>query len=160
MNRDEDILFLFMTAHGARNHELDVQMFPFRFKPLSATAVREILDETGIKNRVIVVSACYAGGFIGPNQGPDTLIITAAHADKTSFGCRDGAEWTYFGQAFFKEAAAQTDSFEDAFRLASDRIREREQSEKLSPSEPQMFVGDGISAPLQALYRRVRRPGQ
>ena len=160
MNGDEDILFLFLTAHGARNSELDVQMFPFRFKPLSAADVREMLDATGIKNRVIVVSACYAGGFIPPNEGPDALIITAAHADRTSFGCRDGAEWTYFGQAFFSEALAQADSFEDGFRIASERVRDREQSEKLNASEPQMFIGERIKASLQALYQRVRRPSQ
>jgi hypothetical protein len=160
MNGDEDILFLFLTAHGARNSELDVQMFPFRFKPLSAADVREMLDATGIKNRVIVVSACYAGGFITPNEGPDALIITAAHADRTSFGCRDGAEWTYFGQAFFSEALAQADSFEDGFRIASERVRDREQSEKLNASEPQMFIGERVKASLQALYQRVRRTTQ
>ena len=160
MNGDEDILFLFLTAHGARNSELDVQMFPFRFKPLSAVDVREMLDATGIKNRVIVVSACYAGGFIPPNEGPDALIITAAHADQKSFGCRDGAEWTYFGQAFFSEALAQADSFEDGFRIASERVRDREQSEKLNASEPQMFVGERVKASLQAFYERVRRPAQ
>lgn len=160
MNRDEDILFLFLTAHGARNKELDVQMYPYRFKPLSAEDVRQMLDETGIKNRVIVVSACYAGGFIPANEGPDALIITAAHADKTSFGCRDGAAWTYFGQAFFSEALNQADSFDDAFRIASERVSSREQSEKLSASDPQISIGERIKAPLQAFYQRVRRSSQ
>jgi hypothetical protein len=155
MNRDEDVLLLFLTAHGAANHQLDVQMYPFRFQPLAAAELRAMLDATGIRNRVIVVSACYSGGFIPPNQDPHTLIITAAHADKTSFGCRDGAQWTYFGQAFFSEALSQTRSFEDAFHLASERIREREQTEKLDPSDPQMFAGALIGAPLQALYQTL-----
>jgi hypothetical protein len=30
-----------------------------------------------------------------------TLVITAAAADRPSFGCEDGATWTYFGDAFF-----------------------------------------------------------
>lgn len=158
MNRDEDVLLLFLTAHGASNHELEVQMFPFTFKQLSAKELREMLDSAGIKNRVLVVSACYAGGFIPPNQDPHTLIIAAAHAEKTSFGCRDGAQWTYFGQAFFSEALSQTNSFEDAFRVAAQRIREREGAERLEPSDPQMFVGERIGEPLQALYRTVRRP--
>jgi hypothetical protein len=39
------------------------------------------------------------------------LIITAsAEANKTSFGCTDDADFTYFGRAFFDEALRQEHS--------------------------------------------------
>jgi hypothetical protein len=46
------------------------------------------------------------------------LVITAADADHPSFGCRDKAKWTYFGDAFFNVALRQAKSLKDAFVVA------------------------------------------
>ena len=48
--------------------------------------LRETLDKSGIRWRVIVISACYSGSFIPAFTVSDTLIITASAADKTSLG--------------------------------------------------------------------------
>ena len=37
----------------------------------------------GIRHRVIAVSACYSGGWIGPLASDTTLVMTAADADST-----------------------------------------------------------------------------
>ena len=63
-----------------------------------------ILDLTRARHRVLIVSACYSGIFARALADPRTLVITAAAPDKPSFGCRDGATWTYFGDAFFNKA--------------------------------------------------------
>jgi len=154
MNLDEDVLALVLTSHGSPDHRLAVALPPYRFDDLEPARLRSLLDEAGIRFRVIIVSACYAGGFIEPLAGPDTMIITASAADQTSFGCRDGAQWTDFGRAYFAEALAQTASFEGAFRLAQTRIAERERTQGLTPSKPQLFVGPGIREQLQRLETR------
>jgi len=154
MNLDEDVLALVLTSHGSPDHRLAVALPPYQFDDLDPARLRSLLDEAGIRFRVIIVSSCYAGGFIEPLAGPDTMVITASAADQTSFGCRDGAQWTDFGRAYFAEALAQTASFEGAFRLAQTRIAERERTQGLAPSKPQLFVGPGIREQLQRLETR------
>jgi Peptidase C13 family len=158
MDDAEDILFLFLSSHGTPNHVLEVSLAPYQFEPLTPERLRSLLDESGIRFRVIVVSACYAGGYVQPLASPDTLVITASRGDRTSFGCRDGEQWTDFGRAFFKEALPATGSFEGALRRARELIAQREAAAKLTPSEPQIFVGDAIRERLQALQTQKLGP--
>ena len=151
MDDGEDILFLFLTSHGAPDHTLEVSLAPYQLESLTPARLRGLLDESGIRFRVIVVSACYSGGFVQALAGPETMVITASRADRTSFGCRDGEQWTDFGRAFFKEALPATGSFEGALRRARELIAKREAAAKLSPSEPQIFVGGAIRERLQTL---------
>ena len=100
-----------------------------------------MLRESGARLSVVVISACYSGIFADALAGPDTLVITAADADHASFGCRDGAKWTTFGEAFFSEALTRTKTLPEAFALARSRIAAREQAEGYDPSNPQMAGG-------------------
>jgi hypothetical protein len=151
MNREEDILFLFLTSHGSADHRFDLSLWPYDFPGLTPAALKELLDGAGVRHRVIVVSACYSGGFIAPLAGPDTLVIAASRADRNSHGCSHEADWTFFGQAYINEALRQGLGFEAAFHQARQQVALREQQEKLTPSEPQMAMGDNIRARLQAL---------
>ena len=110
-----------------------------------------MLDRSGIKNRVVVVSACHSGSFIPALADPTTLLITAAHADRTSFGCADKRQWTYFGDAYFNRALRQERSFLRAFELAKRLIRDWEVKEKLTRSLPQMAGGGALKSRLEAL---------
>ena len=154
MNGDEDMLFLFLSAHGYRDHRLSAVQPPLELNPLSPTALARMLQDSGIKWRVLVVSACYAGGFIEPLRDANTVVITAAAADRTSFGCEPGREFTYFGQAYFRDALAKTRSFTAAFDLAKDSVAKQEAAEKLAPSQPQMWVGAGVAERLKQLAER------
>lgn len=151
MNREEDVLFLFLTSHGSADHRFDLSLWLYDFPGLTPAALKEMLDGAGIRHRVIVVSACYSGGFIAPLAGPDTLVIAASRADRNSHGCSHEADWTFFGQAYINEALRQGLDFEAAFHHARQQVALREQQEKLTPSEPQMAMGDNIRARLQAL---------
>ena len=75
---------------------------------LTPRDVGKLLEATGARYRVLIVSACYSGIFAKALADAHTLVITAAAADKPSFGCRDGATWTYFGDAFFNKALGQS----------------------------------------------------
>jgi len=155
MNPDEDILFLFLTSHGSQNHKFSLEFWPLALDDMTPTALKEALDQAGIKQRVIVVSACYAGGFIAPLKNDDTMIITAAAPDRNSFGCSNEADLTYFGKAYFDEALARTRSFSQAFELALPAIAAREQAEGHTPSDPRIFVGANIGVALERLEARL-----
>lgn len=154
MNRDEDILFLFMTSHGAQDHRFDLSLWPYRFDDLTPQGLRTLLDQAGIRYRVVLVSACYSGGFVPALAGPDTLAMSAAAADRNSHGCSHQADWTFFGRAYFQEALLQTRSFETAFDQASQAVAKREAAEGLEASLPQMAVGNGIRVALRGMEQR------
>jgi hypothetical protein len=72
------------------------------------------------------------------------MILTAARADRTSFGCSNEREWTYFGDAFFNHALRQERTFVAAYERARDLVETWEKEQGLVASEPQIFVGDAI----------------
>ena len=149
MNADEDVLFLFLTAHGDPEHRLSASQPPLQLAQLTPTALARMLQDSGVKWRVIVVSACYAGGFIEPLRDANTIVIAAAAGDRTSFGCEADRDFTYFGEAYFRDALAQTRSFTAAFELAKELIAKKEASESLTPSLPQMWVGPALAERLK-----------
>ena len=154
MNAEEDVLFLFLSAHGDREHRLSASQTPLNLAALTPTALSRMLQDSGIKWRVIVVSACYSGGYVEPLRDDNTVVIAAAAPDRTSFGCEAGREFTYFGQAYFRDALAQTRSFTHAFDIAKELVAKQEAAEKLSPSRPQMWAGPGIAVRLKKLADR------
>jgi hypothetical protein len=166
MDVNKDVLFLFLTSHGSKEHVFSLEFGEFRFNELNPAQLRQLLDESGIRHRVIVVSACYSGGFIDALKEPNTVVMTSAAADKTSFGCSNEAEFTYFGKAYFEQALGKTDSFIDAFELAKPLIAAREKQENFEPSEPAIFIGEKIRPVLaefskqQAAARRARLPSK
>jgi hypothetical protein len=153
---DEDVVFLYITSHGTEDHRLAMQFWPLQLRDLRPRMIKHMLDEAGIKWRVIAISACYAGGFIEPLKDDNTLIITAADSDHTSFGCGSDSDFTYFGKAYFDHALRGTWSFVDAFEQARQEIREREKAEALTPSNPQMYAGKQIQRKLESLRNRLR----
>ena len=147
MDKDRDILFLFITSHGYSDHEIALEFWPLRFAVLNPEVLRGILDESGIKWRVVVISACYSGGFIEPLRKDDTIVITSAAADKSSFGCDDLNDWTYFGKAFFADALRKENDLAKAFDEAKQSIARREQEENVDvASEPGIFLGPAMNA--------------
>jgi hypothetical protein len=151
---EEDVVFLFLTSHGSPNRTLAANFDGFNLSPLYATELRNMLQEAGIKWRIIVVSACFSGGFLDILRDDYSLIITAAQRDRTSFGCGNDRDFTYFGEAYFRDQLSQSYSFIEAFRAAEAAIAMRETSEGLTPSLPQIDVGTAIKRKLRELEQR------
>ena len=64
MDKDQDILFLYLTTHGSADHVLSFDQSGMDLPDLSADELGQVLDDSGIKWKVVVLSACYSGGFI------------------------------------------------------------------------------------------------
>ncbi len=158
MHPEQDILLLYVTSHGGEDHTLLVDMDPLPLDPIGATDLAGILALHSFKWKVLVINACYSGGFLPPLRGPGTLVLTAARADRSSFGCGSDSDITYFGKAWLVDALNHTDNFVDAFQQASSDIAQWEKQDKLMPSEPQITIGKGIAAQL-ALWRKGITPG-
>jgi hypothetical protein len=159
MKREEDILFLFLTSHGSREHELALRQNHMTLRDLPARELGHLLKESGIRWKVIVVSACYSGGFIEPLRDDWTLIITAARHDRASFGCTDENDFTYFGRAFFKESLPASRSFQDAFAKADALVAawEKKDQPKEERSLPQLHGTPAIDQQLQRWWAQQTR---
>jgi hypothetical protein len=155
MDREEDVLFLFLTSHGSADHQLVVNNGALELDEITPEMLRRMLADSGIRWKVIVVSACHAGGFIPPLQDDHTLIVTAADASHESFGCENGKDYTWFGKAYFDEALRGTFSFVTAFERARETIRRREKEEREPPSNPQIWMGEAIRQKLSLLEERL-----
>ena len=69
MNPDEDLLVLFLSAHGDAEHRLSAWQPPLELAPLTPTALARMLHDSGIKWRVVVVSRKRARFVYQPTCG-------------------------------------------------------------------------------------------
>jgi len=157
MNRDEDVLVVYLTSHGASDHKLAASHWPLTVPWLTPEELRKALDDAGVKHRVVAISACFSGGWIDALANEDTLLMTAADATHTSYGCGRLSELTFFGRAMFDEELRKTHSFEKAFAAAVPVIqaREVEAGKDDGFSNPQIRVGEKIRPVLDALAQRL-----
>jgi hypothetical protein len=158
MKVDEDVLLLFITSHGSAEHELAVDLDPLPLDAIAPDDLADLLAGSNIRNKVIVLSACYSGGFIEALKGPSTMIITAARADRPSFGCGTKSDITDFGRAFFVNGLNHNDNFDPAFGEARKLIDEWETSAGGEHSDPQISRTPQIEAQLK-LWRAGLRLG-
>ena len=162
IDRDDDVVLVFLESHGGRDYRLTADFPPLELDELSPQLLREMLDQSGIKWRIVIVSACYSGGYVEPLQDDYTLIMTASAANRTSFGCGTDSDGTFFAEALFRQALHFEDSFVKAFEQARTSIAEREKKENMSPpSDPQLYIGRAMADKLPRLEGalRARRAG-
>ena len=160
MDRDNDILFLFLTSHGAKDHEFRLNQSAMSLRGLKPKDLAQMLEEARIRWKVVLVSACYSGGFVDPLKSESTMVITAARADRASFGCADENDFTYFGRAFFREALPASGSFFEAFTKAQALVGEWEKKDKTPEAErslPQVYSPLPVSEQLRRWWSQARR---
>lgn len=156
MDRDEDILFIHITSHGGANGQLATEFAPLSIPWLTPKQLKQYLDDAGIKHRVISVSACYSGSWIKPLSNENTMVMTAADADHTSYGCGSKSDLTFFGKAMYDEQLrSATRSFEQAHAAARKIILQREQEAGKTDgySNPQIAAGAAIRAQLARMRK-------
>jgi len=158
MNLEDDVLVLMLTSHGSEDG-LAVENGTLPLLQMGPAELQHALDDSGIKWRVVIVSACYAGVFMDTLAADNTLVITAADASHSSFGCDDDRDLTYFGEAFLKDALPGSTSLEQAFNKAAQLIRDREVREHKTPSHPQISIGTGMRRKLLELEGAGHPPG-
>jgi hypothetical protein len=148
---------LFLTSHGSEDG-LEVRNGSLPLGTLGPTDLRQALDESGIRWRLVVVSACYAGVFIEALRSDTTAIVTAADSAHSSFGCEEDRDLTWFGEAFLRDSVPSAASLEEAFAKAAKLIAQREKAEHQGHSNPQLYLGARMHQKLQEL-ESARPPG-
>lgn len=157
MNSESDVLFLYMTSHGLPN-VFEMENAPIDLNHIDPKWLRNTLDASGIRWRVIVISSCYSGSFVSALQDENTLVITASAADRQSFGCSNEADYTYFGRAFFDQAMREQNSIQAAFMQTKETVAKWESAQGFEPSEPQWSMGKNMEMMLPQLEQRLFPP--
>ena len=158
MDKDKDILFMHLISHDGNNGTLSDNFWPMDIAPLTATDLRAWLDEAGIKNRVISISASYSGTWIEPLANDDTLVISASDADHTAYGYAKKSALTLFARTMYDEQLRmQTLSFEAAHAATKLIVKQREEAAGKDDgfSNPQIKVGVNIRNRLAQLQQRL-----
>jgi hypothetical protein len=146
MDRDRDVLWLHLASHGARDSGL-VLSYPGRaLYWLTPEHLHKMLDEAHIRYRIVVVSACYSGGFVPPLRDPGTIVATASAATTKAYGCGNASDITDFSRALYLEAFDRADSMLAALRLAQQIVHQKESTEHITHSYPQVVSGAAIES--------------
>lgn len=161
MNLKEDVLILFATTHGDPNSGLAYRDGEKGFGAIAPSRLANLLDDLGFERRMILLSACYSGVFLPLLTNENSIIVTAAASNRTSFGCAPGNDWTFFGDALINHGLRKSQPFEKATEEAIALIAQWEKSQELLASRPQTFVGDKANvwlAPLEARVPKTETP--
>ncbi|WP_213875463.1 C13 family peptidase [Pseudomonas sp. dw_358] len=156
-SRPEDLVFIYLSSHGTHEHELVLDQPRLQLADLPADQLETLLAPLKNRDKIIVISACYSGGFIPALKDEHTLIMTASRADRVSFGCSEEADFTYFGDALFAQALNETDDLQQAFELARKHVAEREIADSYEASEPQIWAPKAVLAHWQRLRQQQAR---
>ena len=159
MDKEDDVLILFMTSHGLMSG-LALKLPGGDNALIAPQDVATALDRAGVKHRVVIVSACYSGVFVRSLANDNTIVVTAADSWNSSFGCAAGRDWTYFGDAFFKQSLQPGTDFKRAFDRARILIEGWEKLDRLTPSNPQGHFGPALTAKLAPIFAAMPRPEQ
>ncbi|TJZ72903.1 C13 family peptidase [Chitiniphilus eburneus] len=146
MNRDEDLLVVYLTSHGGRDFDLSLNFPDLSLQPITPQWLAAQFKAAGIRWKLVAVSACFSGGYVSALADADSAIVTAADNTHTSFGCSDDEEYTYFGKAMFVDALAHENRLPQAFTEARAAILKREQAENYEHSNPQFSMGKAFAA--------------
>ncbi|MFO1313400.1 MAG: C13 family peptidase [Burkholderiales bacterium] len=152
---EDDVVMVYITGPIVRNHQVAAEQPPLALVELGPAGLKQLMDDAGIKWRIVVVSACYSGGFADTLADDFTLVITSTKEDTPGFGCEGRTPPTLFGDAFFQQGLAKVNTFEAAFEIAKAKVAERERAAGYEPaSDPQWRLGDEMAQKLKSLRKR------
>lgn len=154
MNRTEDVVVIYTTSHGTP-FGLYYNDADNGYGAISPNRLHDMLDQLGIRNRLLILSACFSGVFVPRMESDTTAIITAASADRSSFGCVAENDWTFFGDAMINHALRKPQPLAAAFNEANGLITSWESQFPVRPSQPQVSIGADAERWLAALDRRL-----
>jgi hypothetical protein len=143
--RPQDRVMLLISTH-AHPGTLNINVAGKNAAPLTARILSDALAPLAKTPTLVVLSACYSGGFLEALSAPNRVVLTATDARKTSFKCQYPGEYTFFGDALFNQPGAEQLSFTDWMGAAQKSIQAQEKRKRMPASAPKMFVGEEAKA--------------
>jgi peptidase C13-like protein len=144
----DDRCFIFITSHGGRGRGIYLSREGEMLQP--AALARALAQGCADVPTVVVVSGCYSGSFAQPPMAaPNRVVLTAARADRSSFGCAADRTYTDYDACLLGSFAHAT-SWQAVFDETKDCVSRREHQLGELPSLPQAAFGAAVrNLPLQ-----------
>ena len=121
---------------------------------LSAHTIAKVLEPLEAYPTLLIISACHSGSHVPDLQRDNRIILTAAAADRVSFGCQSNSRQTWFVEALLKSFDPEL-SLKQWFDRTVESVRTWEKNLGYKESLPQMVVGADMSAYATTPMRRL-----
>ncbi|NEX92860.1 C13 family peptidase [Caulobacter sp. 17J65-9] len=120
------------------------------------TLNRMLTEACGSRPTVAIISACFSGVFVPPLSGPNRMVLTAARADRSSFGCGEKDRYPFFDACVLESLPKSADFMILAQAVKACVVQREDEQDMAPPSEPQTFVGGELRMMLPLM--RFDRP--
>ncbi len=130
---------VFATSHGVPGQGMYLSSDDEVLTP--AALDRALTTGCGQAPTVVVVSSCFSGLFSqAPMVRPNRVILTAARADRTSFGCGAGRTYTVYDRCLL-DSLGHDRTWPAVFKSVRACVTAEERREKVLASLPQASFG-------------------
>ncbi|WP_299127399.1 C13 family peptidase [uncultured Alcanivorax sp.] len=164
LDPEEDLLLVHFVSHGSPDGDLLLDDKSLKLNNLTVADGKQWLNGLSARHQWVIVSACYSGKWVEGLATPERVVFSSAAADRTSFGCGDDSERTWFSKALYGEAmAAGVNDPQAWFDAANEKVSlmEKEQGiEGDAHSQPQKSVGGRFLRWWQADKAALVVPGR
>lgn len=134
--------FVFVTSHGQKGMGLFLRPREEFLTPVALD--RALLTGCGDAPTVVIASGCYSGGFAGaPMTRRNRIVLTAARADRPSFGCGADDDFTVYDGCLLS-AMRRATLWRDAWPLIRACVTTAERAEGYPPSGPRAWFGAAV----------------
>lgn len=148
MDPNEELLMVHLVSHGSREGALLLDDHNLTLNDLSVADGKQWLNALKARHQWLVVSACYSGQWVDALASPRRVIFASAASDRTSFGCGDDSDRTWFSKALYGEdMAAGIDDPAAWFAATSVKVTGMEEEQGIDGEEhsmPQQAVGEAF----------------
>jgi hypothetical protein len=141
--REGDVVVVLVSTHGT-DRLLSVNLGGRELAPVGADQLAQALAPLRDTPTVVLLSACYSGSLLPALQRDNRIVLTAAAADRSSWGCAFESRNTFFIEELMGPGFDTSRSLVQLMEQAKSRIAQREAALKLRPSQPQLWVGDRV----------------
>jgi len=135
-----DVVVVMLTSHGSPD-VMAVKTSPAgEVFSISAETLAAFLAPLSNDRQILILQACFSGSLIDELRAPNRIIMTAAAADRSSFGCNPDSDNTWFIKSM-NRAMAQGGSWQQIFARTRALVATDETAQGVPASNPQSYVG-------------------
>ena len=133
---------IFITSHGQRGEGIWLASSGDYLRP--ASLARALSVGCAAVPSVVILSSCYSGAFtVGAMRAPNRIILSAARADRSSFGCQADRTYTVFDECLLA-ALPHAPTWRAVHAANLGCVQARERRLHVLPSQPQGSFGAAV----------------
>jgi len=133
---------VFVTSHGQEGQGIWLAYSGEFLQPASLAQALSI--GCAAVPTVVILSSCYSGAFTaGAMRAPNRVILSAARADRPSFGCQADRTYTVFDECLLA-ALPRASTWRAVYAGSLRCVHARENQLHVLPSQPQASFGAAV----------------